>query len=226
MFILAIDTSTKFGSVALVNDRSLIAEVQLGVELTHSETLVTTIDWILSSADHNRESIDLVACAIGPGSFTGLRIGLATAKGLALGLCKPLIGISSLLALASGFSYYPGVVVPAIDAKRDEVYAAAYKLGKVVLCEDVLPPESLCKKLEGFSENLLFISDGFSRYESVFRKKLGERVLGSAGDSRFPHASNLAFLAGDRFLKGEIDDAAKLVPNYLRHPDAALKKGG
>ena len=251
MRILAIDTSTLMGSVALCDGDRLIAEEQLGVEVTHSERLVTTIEHLLSASKWLNRSpsprlphqgggekesplqaagghIDAIAVAIGPGSFTGLRIGLATAKGLALGLNIPIVGISSLLVLAYNGLLSERTVVSVIDARRAEVYAAAYQFNhktlkaKCVLKECVCPPELLCQKLGAIKEEMIFVGDGVIVYEKVFRKELGKRCCVAPKNFSFPRASNLAMLAYERLKKGESDDIVTMVPNYLRHSDAEI----
>lgn len=225
MHVLAIDTSTMFGSVALCNGDQLIAEEQLGVEVTHSERLLETIGHLLQISKWDRDAIEGIAVAIGPGSFTGLRIGLSTAKGLALGLDKPVAGVSSLLTLAYNGIFSEKIIVSVIDARRREVYAAAYKIEKekprCILKELVCDPVVLCKKLKSMKGDLLLVGDGAAAYENVFKKELKNRAAISAQELKFPHASHLARLALNTLKRGG-DDIAKLVPNYLRHSDAEI----
>jgi tRNA threonylcarbamoyladenosine biosynthesis protein TsaB len=225
MRILAIDTSTMFGSVALCDGDQLIAEEQLGVEVTHSERLLGTIDHLLQISKWGNDAIEGVAVAIGPGSFTGLRIGLATAKGLALGLQRPIAGASSLLALAYNGIFSEKTVVSVIDARRAEVYAAAYKFEKgkpkCVLKDLVCDPDVLSKKLASIKGGLFLVGDGVVTYEKVFRNGLKNKAAINAHELKFPHASYLARIASGKLKRGG-DDIVKLVPNYLRHSDAEI----
>jgi len=226
MRILAIDTTTMFGSVALCEERRLVAEEQLGVEVTHSERLITTLEHLLALSKWPKESLDGIAVAVGPGSFTGLRIGLATAKGLALGLNKPLVGVSSLLILAHNCVISPANVVAIIDARRSEVYAAAYKFEKgrpkCILKEMVSDPNLLCKRLLSIKGQLLLVGDGVAVYEKAFRRLLGDRATIPPSGFNFPHAAHLANIAYERLKRGSSDDIVSLVPNYLRHSDAEI----
>lgn len=225
MRILAIDTSTMFGSVALCEDGRLIAEEQLGVDVTHSERLTATIEHLFAVSGWPKDSIDGIAVAIGPGSFTGLRIGLATAKGLALGLKKPIAGVSSLRVLAHKGFLFPETVVPVIDAKRGEVYCSAYRFNgekiKCVMKETVLDPKLLGLRLKKIRGKLLLVGDGVVTYEKLFKRMLGAKAVIPNFDLPFPHASHLAMIARDH-LRRQGDDLVKLVPNYLRHSDAEI----
>ena len=225
MKVLAIDTTTMFGSVALCDGPRLIAEEQMGVDVTHSERLVVTIEHLLSLAKWDRSDIEGIAVAIGPGSFTGLRIGLATAKGLALGLKRPVAGASSLLTLAHNAMISDATVVSVIDARRAQVYAAAYRFenGKqrCILKESVFDPEPFCKKLKSIKGKLVLVGDGVVTYEKLFRKELKNRATIRPEELKFPRGFHVAQIAMNRLKKGG-DDMTKLVPNYLRHSDAEI----
>ncbi len=230
MKILAIDTTTLFGSVALCDGMRTVAEEQLGVAVTHSERLVATIDHLLTLSSWEKKDIEGIAVAIGPGSFTGLRIGLATAKGIATGLSRPVAGVSSLLALACNGLFSDATVVSVIDARRAEVYYAAYKFTRgthrTVLKEGLAAPADLCARLKKLKGRLLLTGDGVAAYESMLAAKLKGRAVIDAETLKFPRASFIARLALPRLKKGG-DDIAKLAPNYLRHSDAEIGfKGG
>ncbi len=229
-FILAIDTSTLFGSVAVCQNKELIAQVQLGVKATHSERLLATIEHLLKLAKVSRENLHAIAVANGPGSFTGLRIGLATAKGLALGLSIPLYGISSLLAMAYNGLFSQNIVASVIDARRKEVYAAAYQFEikdsvekvNILLDERTCSPESLADELKKFSKPILFLGDGAQVYKQVFFEILKDQLVLPSLDVRYPQAVYLAALAYDKLIQGKPDDLKALSPNYLRKSDAEI----
>lgn len=235
MRILAIDTSTMMGSVALTDEARLVAQEQLGVEVTHSERLILTIEHLLQICRWPKESLDGVAVAVGPGSFTGLRIGLATAKGIALGLKKPIVGVSSLMILAYNGLASMQTVVPVIDARREQVYAAAYRFQKAksgsykpvsVMEELAVDPAVLCRKLKSLPGKLLLVGDGVAVYEKIFARLLKDKAVFLPGEFKFPHASYLGMIAGEKLKKGTGDDIATLAPNYIRRSDAEIGFAG
>lgn len=227
MRILAIDTTTLLGSIALVEDDRLIASVQQGTEMTYAERLLSGIDYMLTCAQWNRESLDLIAVAQGPGSFTGLRIGIATSKGLCVALNKPLKGASSLQVLALGAPNSSEIVVPVIDARRDEVYAAVYRysLDRTLTREQeefVCPPSALVDRLRNVEGQFTILGDGARRYREVIATGLGSRAHFPGDAFNFPHAYHLASVAREKFMREGGDDMVALVPNYIRHSDAEI----
>jgi tRNA threonylcarbamoyladenosine biosynthesis protein TsaB len=234
MRLLCIDTTAVAGSVALAEGTRLVAQEQQGVAGTHSERLLASIEHLLAAARWRCEEIEGIAVAIGPGSFTGLRIGLATAKGMALAEGIPIAGVSSLASLALNGSGFAGTVIPLIDARRDELYAAAWKVeagGAMhpVLAEVVSPPDGVIRQLSAIDGELLLTGDGALRYGAQIAAALGLRAHIAVGTMLWPQAVNLALLAHERLAKGKGDDVATLVPNYIRHSDAEigfLGKGG
>jgi tRNA threonylcarbamoyladenosine biosynthesis protein TsaB len=232
MRILSIDTTTMQGSVALSEGDLLIAQEQHGIRATHSERLLASIDHLLSMAKWSRSEIEGIAVALGPGSFTGLRIGLATAKGMALAIGCPIVGVSSLECLALNGRGAEGTVVSLIDAKRGELYAAAYRIPwegrlQTVMEECVLGPDELVKRLETIEASLILVGDGVIRYGSRLQEALGGRASMPKGVYSFPQAHNLAILALERLGRGEHGDLASLAPNYIRRSDAEIGfKGG
>lgn len=227
MKILAIDTTTFLGSIALVEDALLVAATQMGTKVTYSERLIASIDHLLEGAEWNLSEVDLIATAVGPGSFTGLRIGIATAKGLALAASKPLVGASSLEVIAYGGQSYDGPVVAVIDARRDEVYAAAYlfdrgEMSERIMDETVMSPDALCDVLVKMNGTPLLIGDGVRRYGHLFAERAGDRMVTMHDSLNFPHAAYLAHIARDRHLREGADDLVNLAPNYIRLSDAEI----
>lgn len=227
MKILAIDTTTFLGSVALVEDDRLVSALQQGTSITYSERLISGIDHILQNAGWAKNDIDLIAVAVGPGSFTGLRIGMATAKGLAVALEKPLVGVSSLRVMANSADALDGKVAAILDARRDEVYATVcqYKDGeyiKTIMEECVCPPEDLCASLKKIKGKLICVGDGVRRYRDMLAKKLSGQVLFPHDAKNFPHAAYLATLARERYEEKGTDEAEDLAPNYIRISDAEI----
>lgn len=227
MRILSIDTTTVRGSVALSEGERLVAQEVQGAPGTHSERLMVTIDHLMGLAGWGRDAIEGIAVAIGPGSFTGLRIGLATAKGMALAVGCPVAGVSSLQSLALNGEGFPGTVVSLVDARRGELYAAAYavragKGPKRVMKECVLPPDTLIRKLKAIKGPLLLVGDGALAFEQELRRALGKRAVVPGGATPFPQAINLARLAYRKLRAGKGDDCSALVPNYVRRSDAEI----
>jgi len=226
MKILSIDTTAIAGSVALTEDEEVVAQEQQDSRGSHSEKLIATVDRLLRQAGWDRADVEAVAVAIGPGSFTGLRIGLAAAKGLALALGLPIAGASSLRSLALNGRGFEGTVAPLIDARRGEIYAAAFRLGlgggmEEAMGECVLPPDALIERLAAMEGDLLLVGDGAAAYRERIARRLGGQARFAGGARLGPQAANLATLTLARLRSGG-DDLTSLVPNYVRRSDAEI----
>ena len=231
MKILSIDTTVVAGSIALSNGTMLVAQEQQGVAGTHSERLIPSIDHLLSLAGWRKEDIEALAVAIGPGSFTGLRIGLAAAKGIALARNLPIAGVSSLRSLALNGAGFPGTVVPLLDARRGELFAWAARVGAdgsvEGLCDElVAPPDTVIRMLQGIPGELLLVGDGAIAYGDVLTGAIGGRARLAVGTALRPQAINLAILAMERLEGGRGDDVVTVAPNYIRRSDAEIGFAG
>lgn len=229
MNILAIDTSTKMGSIAITSDDQLLAQVQLNVEVTHTERLLPAIDALMQQIGWDLSQIHGLAVAIGPGSFTGLRVGLATVKGFATARHLPVVGISSLLALAHNGLLSHRPVVAILDAKRKEVYSAAYQfengmLQNEILSEEVIQPGLLAAKLKKIGPCWL-LGDGALVYQELFQKTLGENIYFPPSPMMRLQAKWIAWLAKPKLERGEGKNWETLTPNYLRLSDAEVQHG-
>ncbi len=166
MLILALDSTALVGSVALCENDHLLAECTLNTGNTHSETLLPTVEFVLKSCGVTVDEVDLFACTVGPGSFTGVRIGAATVKGIAFGKGKPCVGVSTLEALATNARAFDGIICPCMNARREQVYNALFesKGGKLTrLCEDrALAIEDLLRELEAYAPDhkIYLVGDG------------------------------------------------------------------
>jgi tRNA threonylcarbamoyladenosine biosynthesis protein TsaB len=224
MKILAIETSTWTGSIAVVDDDRLVCELTLHVEEAHSAQLMPAVDYVLKTAGIEPAKLDGFAVALGPGSFTGLRVGMSTVKGLAVAASKPVVGISTLEAMAWQFPYCPSLICPLIDARMKEVYGAWFKAidGRIArLSEDlVLPVSSLLKDLR---EDALFFGSGSQRYrEEIVRIAGGHAKLAwPATDGA--RASIIGFLAVEKMKRGDIPNIDELEPLYVRESQAIAK---
>ncbi|MBN1901534.1 tRNA (adenosine(37)-N6)-threonylcarbamoyltransferase complex dimerization subunit type 1 TsaB [Candidatus Sumerlaeota bacterium] len=225
MRILGIDSATSCGGIAIIEDNMILASLVLNVKKTHSERLLKNIDYLLGECGVQIMDIDGVAVSIGPGSFTGIRIGMACAKGLAYSSGKPLVGVSLLDAIALR-NAEPGILVcPVLDARRNEIFGAAYKMeAETRKMKETLPgrAEPLVKFLENIREKALFCGDGAFKFKETIEKTLGEKAIIAPANRNLPSAVEIAMIGMERLVRGEKDDIAGLAPLYLRAHDARL----
>ncbi|MBC7086937.1 MAG: tRNA (adenosine(37)-N6)-threonylcarbamoyltransferase complex dimerization subunit type 1 TsaB [Tissierellales bacterium] len=223
MKILGMDTSTLMTTVAITEDKKLLGEYSLSVDMSHSEMLVPMIKNVLDSLKIKIEDIDLYAISIGPGSFTGLRIALATAKGFALAQKKPVIGVSTLEVLAYNVCS-KSYIVPMLDARKDRVFSGIYKWEEnklvVIKPDDALEIEEYCKYLNKNYDKLYVNGNGSITYKAIIEKILGEKVTFTPYNLNYIRASSICEIAYDRFKEGLIDDVDNLKPVYLRESQA------
>jgi tRNA threonylcarbamoyladenosine biosynthesis protein TsaB len=223
MLVLGFDTSTSVGSVALSQSNNLICENNLEIERTHMERLFPAIDSLLRSNGFSITDVDGVAVGLGPGSFTGTRIGVTVARGLIQALNKSLVGISSLDILAYGLFSDERRICAIIDARRGEVYTAFYKfsngrLERLSLYRTV-SPEELSVEVGDCEEKTVLVGNALAVYGDIF-KKYTKMVDFAPSELWFPKASNLIKLTLPRFLMSQTDDVFQLSPLYVRPPDA------
>lgn len=221
--LLAADTSTSINTVAITRDTTLLAEASVHNQRMHAERLIATVDWLLQESGHTLQNIDVFAVARGPGSFTGLRIGIATWKGFAFGLKKPLIGVSTLDAFARQVPLQTGVVAILLDARMQEVYGALYRAdqGKWLRVgeEAVAPVEHFTRLAAELDNQAVFAGDGADQYRDRLLKAMPRaHIL----DSRavHPRASMVAAEALHLIAQGAPADGASLSPVYLRQSQA------
>ncbi len=231
MWILAFDTSTAAGTVALTKGEALVATRTFVSGRSHAERLLPAILDLLGEAGVALDDLDAIAVAAGPGSFTGLRIGLATAKGLARSAGKPLHAVSTLEAMAWNLSPVRGLLCPLLDARKKEVYAALFRgegSGRLrrLTSDGVLSVEMVLEHLERFApEPILFFGEGERRYAERLREQLGERFQeapihhGACTGYAIAMLALAAIEAGASPLSPEA-----LTPRYLRPPEAEVKR--
>ena len=226
--ILAVDTSTGSGSLALVRGRDLVAERTVGRAGPHASWLLPSIEAMLRDLGLGPQDIDLYALTTGPGSFTGLRIGVSTIKGLAWAADRPVAGVSTLEALAMNAAYAGEAVCPVLDARRSEVYAALYTmhggLPEAVLEPASMSPTELVRRVGerlGPQQRVLFTGNGLVPYGAFFSEEIdGFEAL----DPMDWHvrATRVAMLA--RSPLARVCRAGGLSPLYLRRPEAELRR--
>lgn len=227
MKILAFESSAKAASVALTDDAVLIGEAYQNCGQTHSRTLMKMAEELLKSCDCTVDELTAVACAAGPGSFTGVRIGVAAAKGLAWGAEKPCVGVSTLEAMAYQAAAFEGVICCAMDARREQIYHALFDChGGVLtrLCEDcAISLADLEKELKYIERPKITVGDGaFLCYNSL-GKSVKDFVC-APEHLRMQRASGVALCARQMLLSGARADGASLVPNYLRLSQAERER--
>ena len=227
MKVLAVDTATNSCSVAIADGDRLLAEMTLVSGETHSRHLMRLIETLVHSAGLPLDRIEGFAVARGPGSFTGLRIGLSTVKGLAVDGNRPTVGVSTLAALSWQVGPTENLICPMIDARRNEVYAAFYRYhpdGPLpVDSERVADPESIVARLE---RPCVFIGSGAAVYRSRIIAKIGRRAQFAPPGLNPIRAAAVAILGARRLADGEADDVELLVPTYLRRSDAEKSLAG
>ena len=227
MLILAFETSAKAGSVALTENGSLLAENYQNTGLTHSQTLLSMAQEMLKSCSKTPQDVQAVAVAAGPGSFTGVRIGVAAAKGFAWGGEIPCYGVSTLEAMARSFGLHSGIVCCVMDARRSQVYNALFRCEKGTLTrltEDrAISLEELGKELKNLEETVFLVGDGSTLCYNTLQEATGNLVLPQ------PHrlhqrASGVALAAQVMIDRGEEGNAGALTPNYLRLSQAERER--
>ena len=227
MRILAFETSAKSASVALLQDGSLLGEYFQNSGQTHSRTLMQMAEDLLKNCDLTASDMDAVACAAGPGSFTGVRIGLAAAKGFAWGREVPLIGVSTLEAMVRASAYSDGVYCAAMDARRAQVYTAIFEYSSGVLTrltqDDALSLDELKKRLESVEKDKFLVGDGASLCYNTFGAEMPNLTL-LPEHLRMQRASGTALLAWEKLQAGDIIPPQDVVPNYLRLSQAERER--
>lgn len=227
MNILAIDTSTSLASIAVAIDNQIVAESLLNTNRTLSARIVPEIERILATAGLTIADIDLFASSIGPGSFTGVRGGVATIQGLALAVGKPCAGFSSLAMLAMNFSLATTLICPLLDARKSELYAALYDCSSPIpsprISDCVLPPAALLDQIAAATgEPVIFVGDGAVRYHDVIAERLGDQAVFAPFPFHSPHSANGILLAHHAIQQDELLEPGQLLPVYLRASDAEI----
>ncbi|MBS3920542.1 MAG: tRNA (adenosine(37)-N6)-threonylcarbamoyltransferase complex dimerization subunit type 1 TsaB [Deltaproteobacteria bacterium] len=225
MKVLGIDTSTRCGSVGLIDEGEVISEYFLSIPVTHSERLLGAIDHLLKEARCPMEELDGWAISLGPGSFTGLRIGVSIVKGLAYATQKPVAGVSSLDVLASQISPTPYLICPILDARKGEVYTAFYRYDEANFLNrrsdyQAMRPEDLIKNIK---EKVIFVGDGIKTYGDYLNNSLSSFALFPNPSLHLPHGSAVARLGSELLDKGVSLDVRTFIPIYVRPSEAEIK---
>lgn len=227
MRILGIESSSLVASVAIVEDGVTMAEYTANFKKTHSQTLLPMIDAMVSLLDVDLSTIDAIAVSGGPGSFTGLRIGSATAKGLGLALNKPLIHVPTLDGTAYNMFGASGLICPIMDARRNQVYTGIYRFEKefqVVMEQDALDMNDLIDKLNAMGERVIFLGDGVPVHEKLIAEKLTVPYDIAPAHVNRQRAASVAALGAVYFAEGKTETAEEHGPDYLRKSQAERER--
>lgn len=223
MKVLSADTSTPYCSVALCEctqgESHVVVETTVRAGRRHSEILLPIVQDVLKLAGSALAEIDLFAISIGPGSFTGLRVGVASWKGLAFGMRKPLVGVATLTAMARRAGLVEGVVCPVLDARMQEVFAAAFECSKGIP-EMIMEArvDAIERVLDDLPDGAVVFGDGALRYRAEIESR-GRFVVPSA-EFHYPSAASVGIEGWLRYSQGDPGDAAAVVPVYLRKSQA------
>lgn len=229
MKILGIESSSLVASVAVVTDQVMTAEYTVNFKKTHSQTLLPMLDQVAEMIDLDLNTIDAIAVSGGPGSFTGLRIGAATAKGLGLALEKPLIHVPTVDALAYNMWGYNGVVCPIMDARRNQVYTGIYSLKNgfcPIMAQCPADIRELAEKLNNLGEKAVFLGDGVPVYKDILKAEMKAPYEFAPAHMNRQRAGAVAALGAVYYQEGKVESAAEHRPDYLRKSQAERERAG
>lgn len=234
MKILALDSSGLVASVAVVEDDNLIAEYTMNYKKTHSQTLLPMLDEVKRMVELDLNTIDVIAVAAGPGSFTGLRIGSATAKGLGLALDKPIIPVPTVDALAYNMYGSRGVICPIMDARRNQVYTGLYEfnyssqnLKYVMNCIEgqcTADIAEIVEKVNNTGKEVTFLGDGVAVYKEQIEEIITVPYSFAPACCNRQRAACVAVLAKELYADGVVQTAAEHAPEYLRLSQAERER--
>ncbi|MDO4188204.1 MAG: tRNA (adenosine(37)-N6)-threonylcarbamoyltransferase complex dimerization subunit type 1 TsaB [Lachnospiraceae bacterium] len=228
MKILSIDSSGLVATVAVLEDDELIAEYTVNYKKTHSETLLPMLDEIKSMIDLDMSTVEAIAVAKGPGSFTGLRIGSATVKGLAYALNIPVVAVPTVDAMSMNLWGSDKLICPIMDARRNQVYTGLYEFEdgnyKVVMEQDALAVEDLCEKLNEIGREVILLGDGVPVYRGQIDSLLKVKHSYAPANLNRQKASSLGVLAYKYIKEGKLETAEEHKPEYLRLSQAEREK--
>lgn len=228
MRILALDSSGLVASVAIVEEEQTIVEYTVNYKKTHSQTLLPMLDEVVKMTEMDLQTIDAIAVSGGPGSFTGLRIGAATAKGLGLALEKPLIHIPTVDGLAYQLYGTEGLICPIMDARRSQVYTGVYRFveGRFEVVEEqmAISVEELIDKLNQYGEQVTFLGDGVPVYGNRLQEGLKVSCFFAPAHQNRQSAAAVGALAVQYYRQGKLESATEHQPDYLRVSQAERER--
>lgn len=227
MRILGIESSSLVASVAVVTDDVLTAEYTVNLKKTHSQTLLPMIDEIMRMLEIELDTVDAIAVSAGPGSFTGLRIGSATGKGLGLALKKPLIHIPTVDAMAYNLYGTAALICPIMDARRNQVYTGLYHYSdafEIVKAQDAADITELVEEINAIGEKVIFLGDGVPVYRNIIESIIKVPHAFAPAHVNRQRAASVAALGAVYFAEGRIETAMEHKPDYLRKSQAERER--
>ncbi len=228
MRILAFDSSGLVATVAILEDEVTLAEYTVNYKKTHSQTLLPMLDEIVKMIEFDLSTVDAIAVSGGPGSFTGLRIGAATAKGLGLALDKPLINIPTVDGIAYNLYGNSGLICPIMDARRNQVYTGLYRFenGEFQVVEEqmAIAVQDLVEKLNAYGEKVTFLGDGVPVYRNVLASELKIEYYFAPAHMNRQRAAAVGALAMGYLKAGKVESAMDHKPDYLRLSQAERER--
>lgn len=234
MLVLAIDSATPVAGVALVSDRAVIREEFVNFKKNHSEILLPLIHTVLKESECTWHDLTALAVSQGPGSFTGLRIGMATVKGLSLATGLPIVGIPTLDVLASNVAGTEALVTVLLDARKHEVYCCHYDVrnadprafSEMTACSpEAAAHQAIALANQYGREKIILLGDGFYPYRDFFQSCLGDRLLEVPSHIMLPRAAALGYLACQKAASGQMENAHSILPIYIRLSEAEYRLG-
>lgn len=224
MKILAIDSSSVVATVAITDEEKIIAEYSVNHKKTHSQTLLPMIEEIVKMAEINIDELDAIAVSGGPGSFTGLRIGSATAKGIALAIKKPIIHIPTIDGLAYNMYGTNRIVCPIMDARRNQVYTGLYRFENdefiTIEAQSQKDIMDVIKSVNEIGKSVVFLGDGTSIYKEIITKNINVDCQFAPIHMNMQRASSVAALAVKYYNEGKVIESSEHKPDYLRKSQA------
>ena len=224
MKILAFDSSGLVASVAILEEEQLIEEYTLNYKKTHSQTLLPMLDEIVKMTELDLNEIDAIAVAAGPGSFTGLRIGYATVKGLGLALNKPIVSVPTLEGIAYNLYGTDALICPMMDARRKQVYTGLYEFNgkkfQIIADQTACPVEEILDRCNEFGRKVIFLGDGVPVYQDMIKDKIQVEYDFAPAHMNRQRAGALGMRAFDYIREEKLESAAEHAPVYLRKSQA------
>lgn len=228
MKILALDSSGLVASVAVAEDENLLGEYTINYKKTHSQTLLPMLDQVASMIELDLKTIDAIAVSAGPGSFTGLRIGSATAKGLGLALNKPIVSVPTVDGLALNLWNYNGQICPLMDARRQQTYTGRYEFqeGKLVILQSqcCVMIEEIIAQVNESGKKTVFLGDGVKVFRSYIEANVTVPFEFAPANCNQQRAASVAVLGMQMFAEGKAEPAAEHKPEYLRLSQAERER--
>jgi tRNA threonylcarbamoyladenosine biosynthesis protein TsaB len=223
MLTLAVECATKTVGIALLDEEDILAEIYLSQGRHHAEVLLPAMDRLFLLTGLTPADVDLLACTVGPGSFTGLRIGVSTVKGLALATGKPVVGVSTLEALAMNAAASSRLICPMLDARKGQVYAGVYRMGpdarpQAVRPERLADAAQFLRELD--QEEVLFLGDGAIRNEQLIRETGKGRTILCGKSGQRLMASAVGLIGLQQYRSGAVVNTVTFAPRYLRLSEA------